>query len=160
VCICDCGKRVTFSRKVLTDKHHNSRISCGCAPRLSSGISTALRSWEEAVKYKMNCILNNSSWAGSCLVWKGAHDVNGYPRMSFLDRGCLVKDFLWFIENYKPIGNFRVIHTCGNRSCINKEHFILEPYARRNTTIDRLLETSKDRGKQESHPISQENSLA
>ena len=142
-CLCECGKSIILSRKSINE---SKNFSCGCIAKQGSG-PQKLRNFEECIDSKMNCIMNNCTWKKDCLIWNGALDPIGIPRISFLNLGYHLKDLLFFFKTRKSVGNHKVTMKCKNKLCINIEHMELES-GRRNTSIDRLFKVSEDRRKQ------------
>lgn len=133
-CLCYCGRPVVLSRKSIIE---SVVISCGCIPRGGKGPGY-LRTFEECVAHKINCIMNNSTWKGKCLIWNGSFHDCGLARCSFLNISYFVRELLWFFKNRIPLGKQGLYSRCRNCSCINVDHLELKD-GRGNKTIDRLF---------------------
>ena len=97
----------------LCGKHYQRWVKWGD----SSYVSPYAR--EETVLDKFEALVVHTD---TCWLWKGSHDIEGYPRMVF--RGQNYKAHRWSYEHFNgsiPEG-FVVDHMCHTKGCVNPEH--------------------------------------
>src|SRR5215471_7124386 len=71
-----------------------------------------------------------SDGSGRCWAWFGAVNSTGYPVFKVAPgRVVLAQRLLWTLEYGEPIPKgHQVVRLCGNRACMNVEHFGLRKW--------------------------------
>lgn len=70
----------------------------------------------------------NTKRDGDCLVWVGAKNKYGYPKMNFRGLGgvhvqAYVHRVMWVLAANEDIPeNLEIDHTCNRRDCVNPKH--------------------------------------
>lgn len=108
---------------------------CGRTGKIARGMCTLhYQRWRKAAKadevHKMysspdEAVQHRVKRAGSCLIWTGYINRDGYARFQTPDGLKMVHRYVWERSKGTIPEGLEVNHTCFNRACINLDHLEL-----------------------------------
>lgn len=79
--------------------------------------------------WSMDDIRANCEEIGECLLWKGAVDAYGYPRVRTHGKSQLLRPFIWReIRGNELRPGYRLSIRCGNRLCLGEDCLVMRSY--------------------------------
>ena len=79
---------------------------------------------DEQLDKLLSKLLANSTLDGTCVIWLGAADPNGYGRIRWNGKAELVHRMAWLVKT-GSLPAFNVLHSCDNPPCWNGNHLFL-----------------------------------
>lgn len=78
------------------------------------------------IKNHLQRYLNRTSRDGTCFIWQGAVNTDGYARVAFggSSNGKLHRIVYALVNPEEDISKLVVRHSCDNTLCINPEHLL------------------------------------
>jgi hypothetical protein len=76
-------------------------------------------------RYTNKSDINSTLRDDECIIWNGACDPNGHPRISIKNKSTGVRRALWICMHGQISKNKFVISTCKNKKCVNLFHLVL-----------------------------------
>ena len=76
-----------------------------------------------------------------CWPWQGAINPFGYGRFAFQGKVRQAHRFAWFLEHgelLEGVGQYRILHKCSNRTCVNPAHLY------KGTQSENMLQASEE----------------
>lgn len=106
-----CGKPTIGMRKCC---------SSACASLVGNRAKSKLRAVDFASRFWSKTIPD-----GTCRLWTGRVDADGYGRASMRNRFWLAHRLAYFLHYDVNPGDFLVLHSCDRPACVNPEHLFL-----------------------------------